>query len=145
MIYSTITQSVGCNGDHSTKPAHQQPKSLQICKPSSYIFNRILGSQLPIHYPSRNSFTYCPSPGTCIARSRGLPLVVVGMKSEAFLVKARHLPQSDLFMVHSDRSKPFISYCSFLCVCTTDHEVLRCCSPSLVFKASLFNPCMFKP
>ena len=30
----------------------------------------------------------------------GLPLVVVGMKSEVFLAKARRLPQSDLFMVH---------------------------------------------
>ena len=134
----------GCKGDHSTKLAHQQAKTLQICKPSPYIFSRILGTHLHIHYPSRNSFTYCPSPGTCVVRSRGLPLVVVGMKSEVFLVKARHIPWSDLLMVHSNRSKPFILYCSFLCVCTADHEMLRCCSPSLVSKASLFNPYLFK-
>lgn len=105
----------------------------------------LLGIHLHIHYPSRNSFTYCPSPGACVVCSRSLPLVVVGMKSEVFLAEARRLPQSDLFMVHSNWSKPFILYCSFLCVCTTDHEMLRCHSPSLVFKASLFNPYMFKP
>ena len=75
----------GCKGDHPTKLAHQQAKMLQICKPSPYILSRILGTHLHIHYPSRNSFTYCPSPGTCVVRSRCLPLVVVGMKSEAFL------------------------------------------------------------
>ena len=132
-------------GDHSTKLAHQQAKTLQICKPSPYIFSRILGTHLHIHYPSGNSFTYCPSPGACAVLKRGLPLVVVGMKSEVFLAKAQHLPLSDLLMVHSNWSKPFILYCSFLCVCTADHEMLRCPSPSLVFKASLFNPYMFKP
>jgi len=132
-------------GDHSTKLAHQQAKMLRICKPSPYIFSRILGTHLHIHYPSRNSFTHCPSPGACIVCSRGLPLVVVGMKSEVFLTKARRLLQSDLFTVHSNQSKPFILYCSFLCVCTADHEMLRCPSPSLVFKASLLNPYMFKP
>lgn len=138
-------QLAGCKGDHSTKLAHQQAKMLQICKPSPYIFSRILGPHLHIHYPSRNLFTYCPSPGTCLVHSRGLPLVVVGMKSEVFLAKARRLPRSDLLTVHSNWSKPFILYCSFLCVCTADHEMLRCHPPSLVFKASLFNPCMFKP
>ena len=135
----------GCKGDHSTKLAHQQAKMLRICKPSPYIFSRILGTHLHIHYPSGNSFTYCPSPGTCVVRSRGLPLVVVGMKSEVFLAKARRLPRSDLLTVHSNRSNPFILYCSFLCVCTADHEILRCRSPSLVSKASLFNPYMLKP
>ena len=96
----------GCKGDHPTKLAHQQAKMLQICKPSPYILSRILGTHLHIHYPSRNSFTYCPSPGTCVVCSRGLPLVVVGMKSEVFLMKARHLSRSDLFTVHSNRSKP---------------------------------------
>lgn len=132
-------------GDHCTKLVHQQAKTLQICKPSPYTFSSILGTHLLIHYPSGNSFTCCPFPGTWVVRSRGLPLVVVRMKSEVFLAEARRLPQSDLFMVHSNWSKPFILYCSFLCVCTTDHEMLRCHSPSLVFKASLFNPYMFKP
>lgn len=135
----------GCKGDHPTKLAHQQAKMLQICKPSPYILSRILGTHLHIHYPSRNSFTYCPSPGACIVHSKGLPLVVVGMKSEVFLVKARCLPRSDLLTVHSNQSKPFALYRSFLCVCTADHEMLRCHSPSLVSKASLFNPYMFKP
>ena len=113
----------GCKEDHSTKLAHQQAKTLQICKPSPYIFSRILGIHLHIHYPSGNSFTYCPSPGACIVRSRGLPLVVVGMKSEVFLAKARRLPQYYLLTLHSNRSKPFILYCILLCVCTDDHEM----------------------
>ena len=137
-------QLAGCKGDHSTKLAHQQAKMLQICKPSPYIFSRILETHLHIHYPSRNSFTYCPSPSACAVHSRGLPLVVMGMKSEVFLVKAPRLPRSDLFMVHSNRSKPFIPYRSFLCVCTADHGMLRCHS-TLVFKASLFNHYVFKP
>ena len=133
-------QLAGCKGDHSTKLAHQQAKMLQICKPSPYIFSRILGPHLHIHYPSRNLFTYCPSPGTCLVHSRGLPLVVVGMKSEVFLAKARCL-YSAFNLVKAIH----FFYCSFLCVYTADHEMWRCPPSSLVSKASLFNPYMFKP
>ena len=75
-------------GDHSTKLAHQKAKALQTCKPSPYVFSRILGSHIHIRYPSGNLFTYCPSPGAHVVHSRGLLLVVVGMKSEVFLMKA---------------------------------------------------------
>jgi len=132
-------------GDHSTKVAHKPEKALQIYKPKPYIFSKILGTHLRIYCFCRNSFTYYPSPGACTVCNRGLPLVVVGMKSEGFLTKPQHLPWSDLFTVHSNWSTPFILYCSFLCVCVADHEMLRCRSPSLAFKASLFNPYMFKP
>ena len=39
------------------------------------------------------------------------------------------------------------SFCivPFFVVCTADYEMLRCRSPSLVSKASLFNPYMLKP
>ena len=73
----------GCKGDHSTKLAHQQAKMLQICKPSPYIFSRILGTHLHIHYPSGNSFTYCPSPGARVVHSRGLPLVAMGWSQKS--------------------------------------------------------------
>ncbi len=88
MIYSMIVQSIGCKEDHSTKPAHKPEKALQIYKPNPYIFSKILGTHLHIHCSSRNSFTYYPSPGACVVHSRGLPLVVVGMKSEVILAKA---------------------------------------------------------
>ena len=132
-------------GDRFTKPAHKPEEALQIYKPKPYIFSKILGTHLRIYCFCRNSFTYYPSPGACTVCNRGLPLVVVGMKSEVFLAKARRRPWSDLLVMHSNRSKPFILYCSFLGVCTADHEMLRHCSPSLVSKASLFNPYMFKP
>ena len=117
------------------------PPNLHTSQKKHYIFisqshtysPEILGTHSCIHCSSRNSFTYYPSPGACVVHSRGLPLVVVGMKSEVFLAKARRLPWSDLLTVHSNWSKPFILYCSFLCVCTADHEMLRCRSPSLVF------------
>ena len=138
-------QPAGCKGYHSTKLAHQQAKMLQICKPGPYIFSRIFGIHLHIHYPSGNSFAYCPSPGACIVHSRGLPLVVVGMKSEVFLMRVRCLPQSDLFTVHWNRSQSFTLYGSFLYICTADHEMLRCRSPSLVFRASLFTTICSNP
>ena len=144
-MYGLFGQPAGCKGDHSTKLAHKPEKALQIYKPKPYIFSKILGTHLHIHCSSRNSFTYYASPGACPVCNRGLPLVVVGMKSEVFLMKVRCLPQSDLFTVHWNRSQSFILCCSFLCVCTADHEMLRCCSHSLVFKASLFTPICSNP
>ena len=85
MIYSMIAQSVGCKGDHSNKPARQPAKALQIYKPNPYIFSKILGTHLHSHYPSRNSFTYYPSSSAGAVHRRGLPLVVMGIKSEVFL------------------------------------------------------------
>ena len=90
----------GWKGDHSTKLAHKPEKALQIYKPKPYIFSKILGTHLRIYCFCRNSFTYYPSPGACTVCNRGLPLVVVGMKSEVFLMRVRCLPQSDLFTVH---------------------------------------------
>ena len=144
MIYSMIAQSVGFRGI-APPNLHTSQKHYKFISQSHTYSAEILGTHSRIHCSSRNSFTYYPSPGACVVRSRGLPLVVVGMKSEVFLVKAWRLPQSYLFTVHWNRSQSFILYCSFLCVCTADHEMLRCRSPSLVFKASLFNPYMFKP
>ena len=145
MIYSMIVQSIECRGITPPNLHTSQKKHYKFISQSHTYSPEILGTHSCIHCSSRNSFTYYPSPGACVVRSRGLPLVVVGMKSEVFLVKAQHLPQSDLFTVHSNRSKPFILYCSFLCVCTADHEMLRCRSPSLVFKASLFTPICSNP
>ena len=135
----------GCKGITPPKLHTSQKKHYRFISQSHTYSPEILGTHSCIHCSSRNSFTYCPSPGTCVVCSRGLPLVVVGMKSEVFLAKAQHLPWSDLFMVHWNRSQSFILYCSFLCVCTADHEMLGCCSPSLVFKASLFTPICSNP
>ena len=140
MIYLTIVQSVRCKGDHTTKPAHQPAKALQICKPSLYVFSRIIGIHLHIHYASRSSFTCYPSPRACVVHSKGLPLVVVGMKSEVFLAKARCL-----YSAFNPVKAIHFFNCSFLCVYTADHEMWRCPPSSLVSKASLFNPYMFKP
>ena len=138
-------QSIRCRGIAPPNLHASQKKYYKSISQNRTYSAEILGTHSRIHCSSRNSFTYDPSPGAGVVRSRGLPLVVVGMKSEVFLAKDRRLPRSDLFTMHSNRSKTFILYCSFLCVCTADHEMLRSCSPSLVFKASLFTPICSNP
>ena len=117
MIYLIITQSIRCRGI--------APPNLHTSQKKQYIFisqihtysAEILGTHSSIHCSSRKSFTYYPSPSACAVCNRGLPLVVVGMKSEVFLAKARRLSRSDLFTVHWNRSQSFILYCSFsLCL-----------------------------
>lgn len=145
MIYSMIAQSIRHRGIAPPDLHTSQKKHYKFRSQSHTYSAEILGTHSHIHCSSRNSFTYYPSPRTCVVRSRDLPLVVMGMKSEVFLAKARRLPRSDRFTVHWNRSQSFILCCSFLCVCTADHEMLRCCSPFLVFKASLFIPICSNP
>ena len=140
-----IVQSIGCRGIAPPNLHASQKKHYKSISQNSTYSAEILGTHSRIHCSSRNLFTYYPSPGACVVCSRGLPLVVMGMKSEVFLAKTQRLPRSDLFTVHRNRSQSFILYCSFLCVCTADHEMLRCRSPSLVFKASLFTPICSNP
>ena len=113
MIYSMIAQSIGCKGI-APPNLHTSQKHYKFISQNHTYSAEILGTHSRILCSSRNSFTYYPSPGACAVCNSSLPLVVVGMKSEVFLVKARCLPRSDLLTVHSNQSKPFALYRSFV-------------------------------
>ena len=95
-----IAQSIGCRGIAPPNLHTSQKKHYEFISQSHTNSAEILGIYSRIHCSSRNSFTYYASPGACPVCNRGLPLVVVGMKSEVFLAKARRLSRSDLFTVH---------------------------------------------
>ena len=109
VIYLMSAQSIRCRGIAPPNLHATQKKYYKSISQNRTYSAEILGTHSRIHCSSRNSFTYDPSPGAGVVRSRGLPLVVVGMKSEVFLAKAQHLPQSDLLTVNFSRSVFFMS------------------------------------
>ena len=142
-----IAQSVGFRGIAPPNLHTSQKKHYKFINQSHTYSAEILGTHSCIHCSSRNSFTYSPSPGTCVACSRSLLWWSWGWSQKS---SSRRL---DVFLGltslqyietgHSHLSciVPFFVFAQHF----IDHEMLRCRSPSLVFKASLFTPICSNP
>lgn len=120
--FISAVHTLDAMGDPSAYPVYQEADALHICKPSSYVFNRLPGIHLHIHYFSGNSFTQSPSPGACVLCSEGPCWWCFGMKLVVFLTLALHLWPSLHNKTHSCWVWTNTSSCLLLVLLTVENR-----------------------